>query len=293
MDQPTVSIIIPAYNAEKYIQETLESILAQDYPALEVLVIDDGSIDNTASIVKSFSDDSRVQYIYKTNSGTAKTRNAGIQKASGKFLMFVDSDDILPVGAISILAKELSSLDKAYGLVYGQMERFDDVTYESLGLSPFFPKLTRRKLFTLRTNLLLTSLIRSEVIKKVEGFNESLIFNEDYEMLLRLAKSTRFHSIDQVVYNYRVRANSKTQAGSHKRAVEVTQKRSEYFSNLLKDEDLVTQIQAWGSHYLTAGVEFRNFDKGLSRLYFLTSFFIYPFKLDSLRLLIASLRGRY
>jgi len=294
MSYPTVSIIIPAYNAEKYLQETLESILAQDYPSIEVIVVDDGSTDNTSNIVKSYSHDSRVQYIYKSNSGTAKSRNTGIQRASGNFLMFVDSDDLLSKDALSSLVEPSINFNRSDCLIYGEMEFFEDETYKKLNTTEFSKTIKNQKsLYTLRTNLLLCCLIPRDVIDQAGDFNEKLKYNEDYEMLLRISKFTKLCGLDKVVYKYRVRIGSKTQTKSLERAIDVTEKRKWYFASLLKDENFITKAQAWGSHYLTAGVEFREFDKRLSRVHFLTSFLIYPFKLDSLRLLVASLRGRY
>jgi len=294
MSYPTVSIIIPAYNAEKYLQETLESILTQDYPSIEVIVVDDGSTDNTSDIVKSYSYDSRVQYIYKSNSGTAKSRNAGIQSARGDFLMFVDSDDLLSKNALSSLVKISANFSDTDYLIYGEMEFFEDKTYRKLNITKFSKTIKNQKnLYTLRTNLLLCCLIPRDVIDRVKGFNEKLKYNEDYEMLLRISKLTKIYGLDKVVYKYRVRIGSKTQTKSLEKAIEVTKKRKWYFANLLKDESLITKVQAWGSHYLTAGVEFREFDRQLSRLYLLISFLIYPLNLIPLRLLVASLRNRY
>ena len=90
-EKPIVSIIIPAYNAEKWIRRSIESVLAQDYPYKEILVVDDGSADNTAGVVKSYGD--QVRYIRQENRGPGAARNTGAAAASGEYLMFLDADD--------------------------------------------------------------------------------------------------------------------------------------------------------------------------------------------------------
>ncbi len=92
---PLVSVVIPAYNAERFLPSTLESALAQTYPNFEVIVVDDGSVDETANIVEYFSrKDSRISLIKKENGGVSSARNLGIRKASGQYVAFLDADDI-------------------------------------------------------------------------------------------------------------------------------------------------------------------------------------------------------
>ena len=91
---PLLSIIVPCYNTGKYIEKCLYSIINQNYQNIEVIVVDDGSIDDTREIVNSIIRlDNRIKYIYKENSGVSDTRNKGIMEASGEFVTFVDSDD--------------------------------------------------------------------------------------------------------------------------------------------------------------------------------------------------------
>jgi len=91
MAPPTFSVIIPAYNGAKTVSRAIESVLAQTYPAYEIIVVDDGSIDATAQAVASFG--SRVRYIYQPNAGVAAARNAGVKHATGEWLAFLDADD--------------------------------------------------------------------------------------------------------------------------------------------------------------------------------------------------------
>lgn len=96
IENPKLSIIIPIYNAQTYLNECLNSIYNQTFKDFEVLLIDDGSTDNSKHIIETFTKkDSRFKYIYKDNSGVSATRNLGIEKSTGKYVTFVDSDDWL------------------------------------------------------------------------------------------------------------------------------------------------------------------------------------------------------
>jgi glycosyltransferase involved in cell wall biosynthesis len=88
---PLVSIIIPVYNGEKYLAEAIESVLVQTYRPVEIIVIDDGSTDESANIAKSFKD---VRYSHQTNQGVSVARNVGLENARGEFIAFLDADDI-------------------------------------------------------------------------------------------------------------------------------------------------------------------------------------------------------
>ncbi|MCM1291633.1 MAG: glycosyltransferase [Prevotella sp.] len=107
-----VSIVIPAYNCEKFLMRSVESALHQDYIDIEVIVIDDGSSDKTLSIAEKFAArDSRIKVVAQPNSGVSAARNRGIEEASGEYLLFLDADDVLLPDAISILLKIIKEYD--------------------------------------------------------------------------------------------------------------------------------------------------------------------------------------
>jgi glycosyltransferase involved in cell wall biosynthesis len=90
MNTPLVSVIIPAYNGERYLAEAIESVLVQTYRPIEIIVVDDGSTDNSAGIAQSHKE---INYIYQSNRGVSVARNAGIASAQGEFIAFLDADD--------------------------------------------------------------------------------------------------------------------------------------------------------------------------------------------------------
>jgi glycosyltransferase involved in cell wall biosynthesis len=118
---PLVSVIIPVYNGDRYLGEAIESVLRQSYQPLEVIVVDDGSTDTTATVARQFG--AAIHYLYQENGGTAAARNLGIQRSQGSFLAFLDADDLwlenkleLQMGAFA----EQPTLE----LVSGQVEQF-------------------------------------------------------------------------------------------------------------------------------------------------------------------------
>ena len=99
-----ISVIIPAYNAEKYISECLDSVLRQSYKNIEIIVVDDGSADNTYTVVEGYSErHSNIVLVHQENGGVCSARNKGLDMASGDFIMFLDADDYLVQNAVEIL----------------------------------------------------------------------------------------------------------------------------------------------------------------------------------------------
>ena len=99
-----VSIIMPSYNTERFIKDTIESVLAQSYTNWELIIVDDCSTDNTDAIVSPYLADERISYIKNdTNSGAAVSRNRALREAKGKWVAFLDSDDLLHPVALSVV----------------------------------------------------------------------------------------------------------------------------------------------------------------------------------------------
>ena len=101
---PIVSIIVPVFNSEKYIEKCLKSLLAQTYKDLEILVIDDGSKDNSSDVVRQLQlDDQRIKLICQENQGVSSARNKGIEMSKGQYIVFVDSDDYVESNYVETL----------------------------------------------------------------------------------------------------------------------------------------------------------------------------------------------
>lgn len=116
-DMPTVTVIIPTFNRSELVKQAINSVLAQTHKDFELLVIDDGSTDNTRQVVSAISD-SRIKYTYKDNGGVSSARNLGLKNASGEFVAFLDHDDYYPENFLEALIKKLEE-NPDYGMAYG------------------------------------------------------------------------------------------------------------------------------------------------------------------------------
>ncbi len=121
MKQPLVSVIIPVYNHGRYLAEAIDSVLAQSYTPLEIIVVNDGSTDETPRVAEAYGD--KIAYYYKPNAGLSHTRNFGVAHGTGKYMAFVDADDKLKP---NFLAKAVALLEADHGIsfVYTQTETF-------------------------------------------------------------------------------------------------------------------------------------------------------------------------
>lgn len=197
-----VTVIVPTYNRENCITKALDSILNQTYPDYEIVVIDDGSTDNTETILKRYGN--KIKYFYKSNGGPASARNLGIRTCSGEYIAFLDSDDTWLPNKLDLQISVLEK-DNDAGLVFSDMyladekdkNLFSDLTHPSEG--KVFLKL-------LKNNFIPTSsvVLRKTCLQKTGLFNESktLIGIEDYHLWIRLAKFFTVKYINKPLVNY-------------------------------------------------------------------------------------------
>lgn len=202
MDQQLVSVIIPAYNASAFIAETLESILAQTYRNLEIIVVDDGSTDTTAEIVKSYAP--RVKYLYQENSGScASPRNHGLKEAKGEFVTFFDADDIMLPHKIASQVEALIADPTAVMSItnyrnFSGTERSADHFSTCLKLHALIapsinshvllpPEQCRDILIDENFTIASAPLFRRDTLKVLGGFDESLKACEDFHLIYRAA----------------------------------------------------------------------------------------------------------
>lgn len=208
MEKGLVSIITPAYNSEKFIEKTYESIKNQTYKNWEWLVIDDNSIDGTFEILKRLSkEDSRIRiYRNTTNLKAASSRNKGLDSSSGEYITFIDSDDLWNYKFLEKQMKKMKELSQ--NLVFSSYSRIDEDNLKNYGDYVVPLKVTLNDL--LKTNYMscLTVLYKKEKFKEIK-FNENLKMHEDYVMWLEILKKEKeVYTNQEVLATYRIRKKS-------------------------------------------------------------------------------------
>lgn len=199
--RPRVSIVMPAYNAERYILSAIDSILTQSHIDLELIIINDGSTDMTSDLLRSVNDDRMLVYDKTVNGGLAAARNTGLEKSRGEFIAWLDADDVSEHHRI---ARQVHELDRNSELaVCGTWVRRLGT---KLSQTWHYPKrsnfIQSRMLFD---NPLATSsvMMRRDVFESGEVFNADFAPAEDYDMWQRLSKNWRITNIPRVLTSYR------------------------------------------------------------------------------------------
>ena len=204
----TVSIVIPCFNHAKYLYSSLESALQQTIPPLEIIVIDDGSTDDTKSVATSFPN---VKYYFQNNSGLSSARNTGIKKAQGDFILFNDADDTLPKTALEYHLKCYSANPDCI-LISGPNIRIDEsgepLPYKILPDGPVTNDSYESLLIKNYIGMPGTALVKRDALMAVGGYDESLDSCEDFDIYLKLAKNNQFGYHTNVSGHYRTSTNS-------------------------------------------------------------------------------------
>ncbi|UFS69439.1 glycosyltransferase [Geomonas sp. RF6] len=219
----TISVIIPCYNAEKYLGEAIESVLSQSVPPYEVLVVDDGSTDRTPDVVRRFG--ARVRYLARANGGVSSARNAGIGATTGRNLVFLDSDDLLMPDALRTLASALAA-HRGAGIAFGLFHQFEEDPAKPLPSSPYVAQQIEKTphdtlpdgtylyegLFSalLRGRFIPIggTMVRRCVVEAVGAFDERFHVGEDRDLWLRATVIFPFICVNRPVLNRRIHSSN-------------------------------------------------------------------------------------
>lgn len=188
---PRVSVIIPTYNRQTYVSRAIDSVLSQTYRDFEVIVVDDGSVDNTKEVATAYGD--AIRYVYQPNQGPGAARNLGIRSATGAYLAFLDSDDVwLP----SKLAVQVELLERTGTEVCFSNVKEVDETQERC-----IPGVCSDRVFEEPFDLILdhrvvlyvqSMVAKAQLLRRIGGFNELLRVAEDTDLIYRMAFECAF-----------------------------------------------------------------------------------------------------
>lgn len=201
---PLISVVVPAFNSEKTIRETIDSVLNQTWKNLELIVINDGSQDSTLDIINSIKDPRLMVFTY-TNAGVAASRNRGSSLAQGEFISFIDADDLWTTDKLETQLKALQNNPQA-AVAYSWTDHIDENSQfirtgaQYIVSGNVYAELLISNFVANGSNVL----IRTEALQEVGDFDQSFTPAEDWDMYLRLASRYHFIAVPSPQVLYRI-----------------------------------------------------------------------------------------
>jgi glycosyltransferase involved in cell wall biosynthesis len=253
----TVSVVIPTYNYGRYIAEAVDSALNQSYGPFEVIVVDDGSTDDTETVVRAFGN--RVRYIKQQNAGVCAARNRGVAESSGQLIAFLDADDIWEPTKLEKQAALFAS-DPQIGLVHSAMREFDSDTGETVALHVDGEEgwVADEMLLWEKTAINGPGgaiMVSREAFEAVGGFDEGMKVSEDWDFCYRVARKYKVGFVREPLVNYRSHA-----AAAHLNIREMERGMARFYDKAFADGDEHIQSlrsRAFGNyHRVLAGSYF-------------------------------------
>jgi glycosyltransferase involved in cell wall biosynthesis len=200
---PSVSVVIPTYHHRDYILQTLQSVFDQTFKDFEIIVVNDGSPDDTSDLLRPFAGDGRLVLIEQANAGQAAARNRGISSATGEFIALLDDDDFWPSDHLEWQVSALRQLDDAV-MVYGTHKNSDQSAPDPVDCGT--PAVQGFDYFARGCPLVSPgqALFRGRTLKRIGGLDQSLWGTDDWDLYLRLAKEGDILFEERLALTYRV-----------------------------------------------------------------------------------------
>lgn len=268
---PLVSIIIPVYNGSNFVREAIDSALAQTYKNIEIIVVNDGSTDNTEEIVKSYG--KRIKYYKKKNGGVATALNLGIEKANGEYFSWLSHDDLYTPEKIELEVLALKGNGEDAVVFCDWMAIDKDGNFISC------PKTIKEASFSMRAFLALEAnhglhgnslLIPKSIISQVGNFNSNLEIVQDYDLWFRLSLKCRFIYVDHQLVLGRDHPKQVTHFKKEKVIIEADAIHSRFVDDLV-DEDLDKFVENLDyyirSYYSYRGLEYKKTARSILQLF--------------------------
>lgn len=233
---PKVTFLLPAYNAESYISETLDSLLNQDYKDYDILVIDDGSTDNTYEVISHFNSNKIKLIRNESNLGLIKTLNKGLSLIQSKYIARIDSDDLCMTNRLDRQVSYMDSNSNC-GVCGSSIQYFPSAFTLKLPVND-----SRIKFDLIFRNAIAhpSVMLRNSVLQNFK-YSEYFPNAEDYELWTRMAPQTRFFNLPEVLVKYRIHNNQISSRNSEKQSIISKEIRKIYlqkFLDLKEDPDL-------------------------------------------------------
>ncbi len=265
--EDVVSIVIPVYNAQDYLHECIDSALSQTYDKTEIIIVDDGSTDNSPNILKKY--ENKIKIITKKNGGTASALNLGIKNMTGTWFKWLSADDVLYPNALEEMILESSKMDNKENTIF--YSNYDIINSDGIIVEKFTePNYNQLETFQQGVILLdhyfgnaTTSLIHRSAIHKYGAFNETIGYKEDYEFWLRycVLHKCRLHLIPKTLAKYRIHqkqltkekvAISLAQTSKIRKFIleKIPQKERKKYEKAVKEYQKIRPLTSRGRHVL-------------------------------------------
>lgn len=259
-DQPLVSVVIATYNMGQYLPEAIDSVLAQSWQNLEVIVVDDGSTDDTSQRVERFGNDGRVKYFPTENQGQPRAKNRGLKEANGDFIAFCDADDIWDPEKLKVQMPLFEH--KNIGVVYSEVSYIDQYGNQVDKNQPY-----ERHSGSVTNNLIIknfvpfgTAVIRKECVERNGRFDENLPMGIDWDLWLRYSVDWAFMYTPEKTYLYRIWPGqmSKNYRGRYDNAFRILSKFLANHPNAIPPR---LQARAWSDMYVSRAMSIASSEK--------------------------------
>jgi glycosyltransferase involved in cell wall biosynthesis len=214
---PRITIVTPSYNQAPFIRQTVESVLSQDYPNLEYIVMDGGSTDGTVEILKEYGE--RLAWSSERDHGQAHAINKGLRLATGEVVAYLNSDDLLEPGALHRVGRYFAQHPDA-AWVTGKCHIIDPQGHETRKAITLYKNLwlycrTYSLLLVLNYISQPATFWRSDLLRTLGYFDESLHYTMDYDYWLRAGRTFKLHFLPRYIASFRVHASSKGSSSAH------------------------------------------------------------------------------
>ena len=260
-----ISVIVPVYNVEEYLEECLESIRKQTYQDIEVILVNDGSTDGSKEICERFCQvDSRFRLINQENQGQSVARNRGVKESVGQYIMFVDSDDVINTSVLEVL---LPYMKMDVDIVECRMTRNKEEFFLNRTSTIAFEGNAKKAIlnciaFKEVKFCAFTKLYRREIVEKVP-FLEGYIYEDVFTGINYLKHIRKIVIVDYIGYYYRVRPNSTMTKSFNEKDLDIFKVGNQLIDSFKDDEDMLPYIGYFmfyigHGHYLKDGINKKN-----------------------------------
>lgn len=285
---PKVSVIIPVCNCATYLPNAIDSVLTQTFKDFEIIVVDDGSTDNTEEVVKKYG--LQVKYIYQENKGPSAARNRGIKESKGEYIAFLDSDDIWLPQKLELQMNEFLKSPSTGLVTCGRynicangvlQECLCDIGY--LSRAKALDLILVKNIFRGGSSQVV---IRRECLDKVGLFDEELHVAEDWDLWLKICRKYDFRGVDKALVKIRIRENGQSSDGDKNLRNEL-----KFLDKVFSDEHLkrkwLLKRRAYSYRYYSAAIAYREIGRTKeARRYLLKAILTFPFAFTDKKRLI-------